>query len=399
MSFPHDDAAWAETAEFLRGQLTPSDRVLAPDPFRWAIPRAERFATAAGRPPGDYRWVVTHKGELDRIPRSFLDAVVRQARPVFANPVFVVFATRPQPDQPDLTETDHVRAFTANMAVLPPEPEPEPEPLFLALDEPEPPPPAAPPPAPAPAMSPPPRAPRPPSRPAPAPPRPWLVPGGVPGTRREAAFQAELDWLIADYLGPAAEEAVLDIACGQGRLGALLPGAARITGIDIAEAALAEAAARHAALPRFAFARMDAARLDFPDSSFNTALLIDSLEMLSDPAAALAEAARVLARGGRLMVSAMNRDSLFLRAQRRLGLPLPLLGFGVAELTGMLRAAGLTVQRADGLFVSPGWALPGAAPGLAALEEEPEFIEAARRLGRRAGPEDALGFCLLARKA
>ncbi|NKE48702.1 class I SAM-dependent methyltransferase [Roseomonas frigidaquae] len=395
MSFPHDDTAWAETAQFLRGRLTPADRVVAPDPFRWAIPRAEPFAAATGRAPADFAWVVAHKGELDRIPRGFLDALPRDAVPVFANPVFVVFARTASPGLPDLTETDHFRAFEANRLALPPEPEPEPAAV------PEPPPAVAEAPArPLPAARPPspPRPPRSPPRISEMPPRPWLLPGGTPGPAREAAFQAELDRLVAEYLGEAREEVVLDIACGPGRLGGLLPGAARITGTDQSQAALDAAAIRHGGDQRFDFIRMDAARLSFPEASFDTALLLDSLEMLPDPAAALAEAARVLARGGRLMLSAMNRDSLALRARRRLGGEVPPLGFTLAEVTGMLRAVGLTVTRSDGCFLSPGWALPGAAPGLAALEEDPEFIEAARRLGRRAGPEDSLAFVLLARK-
>lgn len=395
MSFPHDDSAWAEAAQFLRGRLAPADRVVAPDPFRWAIPRAEPFAAASGRTPTDFAWTVVHKGELDRIPRAFLDALPAQARPVYANPVFVVFAAS-APDLPDLTDTDHVRAFEGNRQALPPAPEPEPAPVLVAAA------PEAAPTRPAPLPAPFPRIPARPARPplprAEAPPRPWLLPGSAPGPAREAAFQAELDRLVADYLGEAEGEAVLDIACGPGRLAALLPGATRITGIDLSAAALEAARVSHGGDARFDFQRMDAARLDFPESSFDTVLLLDCLEMLADPAAALAEAARVLARGGRLMLSAMNRDSLALRACRRLGLPVTAAGFSPAEVTGMLRAVGLTVTRGDGCFLAPGWAMPGAAPGLAALEEDPEFIEAARRLGRRAGPEDSLAFVLLAQK-
>jgi SAM-dependent methyltransferase len=220
----------------------------------------------------------------------------------------------------------------------------------------------------------------------------------VPGQARERAFQDELDRLVADYLGPATGLALLDIGCGAGRLSALLPGSALVTGIDIAEQALARALPRHADQPAFAFARMDAARLGFADASFDAALMIDMIDSLADPAAALAEAARVLAAGGRLMVTAPNKDSLPLRALRRLGLPVPGRGFSVQELTGMLRAVGLTVMRSDGIFLSPGWALPGASAALAPLEEEPDFIEAARLLGRRAGPDYALAFALMARK-
>ncbi|WP_439549596.1 class I SAM-dependent methyltransferase [Falsiroseomonas sp.] len=395
MSFPHDDKPWAATAEFLRSRLAAPDRVLAPDPFRFVIPRAQRYAEAEGAEPRAFAWIVVHKGQLADIPRGFLTALTTAARPIFANEVFVVFATAPLPGDADLNETPHVRAFHANRDALPPEP-----PRPAAARRPDH---IAPPPALAAALA----TAIPALRPArgfskaeqrDAPPRPWLAPGGVPGVARERAFQDETDRLIADYLAPSAGLAVLDIGCGAGRLGALLPGAALVAGIDIADSALARALPRHPAPSPFAFARMDAARLGFAEASFDAALMIDTIDSLADPAAALAEAARVLARGGRLMVTAHNKESLPLRALRRLDLPIPGRGFGVQELTGMLRAVGLTVTRSDGLFLSPGWALPGASAALAPLEEDPEFVEAARILGRRAGPDYALAFALLARK-
>jgi SAM-dependent methyltransferase len=396
MSFPHDDKAWATTAEFLRGRLGAPDRLLAPDPFRWVIPRAQRFVAARGADPRNYDWVVVHKGDLQAVPRGFLAALPAASVPVFANEVFVVWATAPAADLIDLSDTDHVRAFHANAEALPPE---APGPASLAL-------PAGgvtsirlPGNGPAAAL---PRGAAAPARPAiearDVPPRPWLAPGGVPGLARERAFQEELDRMVAEYLGTAAGEAVLDIGCGGGRLGQAFAQAAQVTGIDTDAAALARARTRHAALPHFTFARMDAAKLGFPDASFDTVVMLDTLDALVDAPAALAEAARVLGRGGRLMVTAPNRDSLPLRALRRLALPTPGRAFSVLELTGMLRAAGLSVVRSDGLFLSPGWALPGAVGALGPLEEDPEFVEAARILGRRAGPDYALAFCLLARK-
>ncbi|MGG5808062.1 class I SAM-dependent methyltransferase [Falsiroseomonas sp. CW058] len=395
MSFPHDDTAWAATAEFLRGRLGPADRLLAPDPFRWVIPRAQRFRQAAEAAPADFEWIATHKGELAEIPRDFLAALPGGATPVFANEVFVVWAPTPPADLPSLAEADHVRAFHANLAALPPAPPaPLPAPpgrvttVRLPGDEPGDAPPALPPRP----------LPRPRHDPRDAAPRPWLSPGGLPGVMRERAFQEELDRLVADSLGPATGEALLDIGCGGGRLGTLFGAAAQVTGIDIDDAALARARTRHAMLPHFAFARMDAAQLGFADASFDAAVILDSLEAFAEPALALAEAARVLARGGRLMVTATNRESLPLRALRRLALPMPKRGFSVQELTGMLRAVGLHVIRSDGLLLSPGWALPGIGGAMGPLEEDPEFVEAARLLGRRAGPDYAMAFSLVARK-
>lgn len=398
MTFPHDDAAWASTAEFLRARLGPGDRVLAPDPFRYVIPRAQLFRHAATAAPSDFEWVVVHKGELAEVPRGLLDALADSAMPVFANAVFVVWAPSPDEDLPNLTEDDHVRAFHANLAALPLPPEtamPARSRTVVRL-------PGdgaaaevtsvgtAPRPSPAPIK------PRQYSRDAEA--RPWLSANGLPGTLRERAFQEELDRLVADSLGPATGQRVLDIGCGGGRLAATLNEAAWVTGIDLDQAALGRARTRHSALPHFAFACMDAARLGFADASFDAATILDGLDGFMDPAAALAEAARVLGRGGRLMVTALNREALPLRALRRLAMPVSRRGFSVTELTGMLRAAGLHVIRSDGLLLSPGWALQGVGGAMGPLEEDPEFVEAARLLGRRAGPEYTMAFSLVARK-
>ena len=51
--------------------------------------------------PGGFDWIVVHKGELERIPRGFLLALDTAAVPVFANEVFVVFATSPAADLDD----------------------------------------------------------------------------------------------------------------------------------------------------------------------------------------------------------------------------------------------------------------------------------------------------------
>ena len=391
MSFPQNDQAWADTAAFLRSRMSPADRLVAPDPFRFVFPRARRFGHLRQEAPGDLDWVVVHKGELGRIPRGFLLALPAAAVPVFANAVFVAFATSPPADLPDLTESNDVRAFRAGIEALPPEAPP----AFGAVTAVE-----------LPSGDPRgvvvrgARAERPRREAAAVPPRPWLLPGNpMPGAGREAAFQAELDRLLADYLGAGAGLSVLDIGCGGGRLAPVLTEAAEVVGIDIAEAPIARARTRHAGLPGFAFARMDAARLGFADARFDAAVMLDVLDVLADPAAALAEAARVLAPGGQLMVTATNKDRLPLRALRRLALPVPPGGMSVEELSAMLRAAGMVPRRMDGILLPLGWAMPGAGSAFAPLEEDPDFIEAARLLGRRCGPDQALVIAMMAVKA
>jgi SAM-dependent methyltransferase len=359
MSFPHDDPAWADTAAFLKAHLEPADRIVAPDPFRFAVPRAIRFTQLRGHGPEAVRWIVVHKGELDRVPRAFLEALPRAAVPVFANPVFVVFATAPPAGLIDLGGTDDVKALHEGVAALAPA---APKPRLGVASA--------------------------------APLRRWLMPGSA----GERASQEETERLVTDYLADGAGLAVLDVGCGGGRLADLLAGAARIVGVDIAADAVARATARHAALPGRDFAVMDAVALRFEDASFDVVAMIDVLDELADATAALAEAARVLARGGRLMLTATNSESLPLRALRRLGHAVPAGGVSFGQLVGMLRAAGLAPVRAEGILFSPGWAAPGAASALAPLEDEPDFVDAARVLGRRCGPEHALAMAVLARK-
>lgn len=80
-----------------------------------------------------------------------------------------------------------------------------------------------------------------------------------------------------------------------------------LTAVDISEGMLDRARARAAALPLHgslpvAFQRADAAALPFPAASFDCVLDTFSLCVLPDGASALAEAARVLRPGGRLLL-------------------------------------------------------------------------------------------------
>jgi SAM-dependent methyltransferase len=96
---------------------------------------------------------------------------------------------------------------------------------------------------------------------------------------------------------------VLDAGCGTGvETG---PYAARlgVVGIDYQREHLAWASG---AWPGARFALADLARLPLPDASFDLVVLNQVIEHVLDPAAVVRELARVVAPGGRLLVSTPN---------------------------------------------------------------------------------------------
>ena len=107
-------------------------------------------------------------------------------------------------------------------------------------------------------------------------------------------FQAALDelWAIAE------PESVLDVGCGEGVLTSQWAerlGDGRVVGIDLDDAKLrAEWDARRR--PNLEFRAADATALEFGDDEFDVATAIEVLEHLPDPAATLAEMARVARR-------------------------------------------------------------------------------------------------------
>ena len=95
-------------------------------------------------------------------------------------------------------------------------------------------------------------------------------------------------------------ERVLVVGVGTGADLPLLPPFVRTLGVDLTPAMLARARAQ--AGPNVELRVMDAQRLDVPAGSFDAVLLHQVLEVVSDPVACLAEAARALRPGGRASV-------------------------------------------------------------------------------------------------
>lgn len=101
---------------------------------------------------------------------------------------------------------------------------------------------------------------------------------------------------------------VLDIASGDGVLADLLHArAASIDCIDLSPRVVEAGQVRVAELPQVRFHKGDMHQLPFADRSFDTVVLLHALTYSERPDLASAEAARVLASGGRLVAATLNR--------------------------------------------------------------------------------------------
>ena len=100
---------------------------------------------------------------------------------------------------------------------------------------------------------------------------------------------------------------VLDLACGTGAsLGAVDDVATFLVAGDITLPLLVQARAHY--IERIPFAQLDAMALPFPDASFDLVTMFEAIYYLPDHRRFLAEVRRVLAPGGRLLVSTVNAE-------------------------------------------------------------------------------------------
>jgi arsenite methyltransferase len=114
------------------------------------------------------------------------------------------------------------------------------------------------------------------------------------------AMQPPVEWLNIQPGG-----IVLDVGCGPASITASLARAAGldglVLGVDRSEAMLARAV-RAESGPQIGFLHADAQRLPLRDQTVDAVVSVAVLQLVPDPATALAEMARVLRPGGRLAV-------------------------------------------------------------------------------------------------
>jgi len=171
--------------------------------------------------------------------------------------------------------------------------------------------------------------------------------------RRLHVADAAVESAIRTALADKPIRSLLDLGTGTGRMLELF-GAdiERGLGLDLSLDMLALARARldRAGLKHCSVRHGDIYDLALPRDSFDVVIIHQVLHFLDDSARAIAEAARVLRPGGRLLVvDFAPHDLEFLReehAHRRLG-------FSAETVTGWLEAAGLDVLRQETLPPGP----------------------------------------------
>lgn len=189
------------------------------------------------------------------------------------------------------------------------------------------------------------------------------------------------DRLRTDLYGPRADLLALlalldgdlvigDLGCGTGATSeALAPYVRRVVAVDHSSEMLAIAGRRLDALPNVDLREGDLEALPIGDGELDAAILALVLHHLPEPDAAIAEAARVLRPGGRLLVVDMLPHD---RESYRAEMGHAWLGFDPAQLAGWCADAGLEGARATALPPDPA----GKGP--------PLFVTVARRAAQDA---------------
>ena len=161
------------------------------------------------------------------------------------------------------------------------------------------------------------------------------------------------------------DDVVLDVGCGTGNFTRdLARSVGRTTGLvvglDLSSSMLARAESlrRDAQLPQVRYVRADATRLPFIAGAFDAVHTAGALHLMPDVDAVLAELARVVRPGGRLVIGTfvLSAERVLRRAERAAE---PLIGFRFfddADLRARIESAGFDVldRVVDGLAITLG---------------------------------------------
>jgi len=390
MPFPQQDTLWMETALFIKKYAGQEMRLLAPDEFIELFPNVYCYEAPSLDASLKFEWVIIHKGLFDRIPKAFLDQLLVEKTPVFANEVFVVFTqdkTIPTLDR----ENIHLKAFLELKEIASTcspnnsRPNARLQPLHFATLDVE----------------------------------------GVRQAMNERYAQSgndeyagyehpnhwdkvrfhEVDRLIKKMTGLVLGLDVLEIGCGMGRNAPLFVDARSYLGTDLSDLAISKAKTLYRETTSHRFARMNAMDLELENASVDFVLGVEWIEHVQDTDKMLSEIGRVLKLGGIFLFDSANRDSLHQRILRQLGHPEILSThehfreFGYLEMKDLLAQHSFEIVQAEGVFLHPYLNLPGMPVAIKDLAlNDPKTVEILRTLGEKAGPEYGFEFMILARK-
>ena len=157
----------------------------------------------------------------------------------------------------------------------------------------------------------------------------------------------EMNRVTLAQLAVGRHEAVLEVGFGGGGLLAMLTKATegRVIGVDVSRAMLARARRRFRRVSQVAVYQASVEALPLEDASVDKACSVNNLYFWPDPAAGMAELARVVRPGGRLAVAFEPPEELRKWPGHRHGFRL----FQEEEVRRLMEGAGFTdIHRAEG---------------------------------------------------
>lgn len=114
--------------------------------------------------------------------------------------------------------------------------------------------------------------------------------------------------LFLKFLKKLDHPEILEIGAGTGHWTQLMSQHGfKVTGIDVADKMLAIARSKH--ISNATFKQIDVHHLPYSDESIENVVMVATLEFVDDQQQVLNEIYRVLKRGGKLLVGALNKDS------------------------------------------------------------------------------------------
>jgi SAM-dependent methyltransferase len=194
---------------------------------------------------------------------------------------------------------------------------------------------------------------------------------------------AELASLLPDGSGPF--RTVLDVGCGEGAAFAAVRrtfAPHTLVAVDIHAGAVAKAERLAEQMGgRIEVRRADAGRLPLDSGSVDLVLCHQLLHHCTDPARALAELHRVLARGGWLLVAESCRSFLAWWPVRLLFRHPPREQYTAEQYAALIEAAGFSIGASGVMTPAPWWSVPDLGLrrrlGLSAIVAEPTQVRIA----------------------